>query len=459
MKFLSILCLTLLFSCKITEPTSFSIFFEREQVEKYGTLVDKTSILRIFSVEKGEGYFKCSLFPFFIEKREGYFKGSLFPFSIEKKKNYSKWSFFPFASRRLFRNRLTSYYLMYFYNVKDVTDPNSPYLSWFVPFYFQGRSYKGEDYIGFFPIYGTVRDIVGYESFKWLLFPLYFQTMKKDLKVNHFLWPIFYYGQNDELEKKGIFPLWLHSFKKDKYSKHSLIWPLIHFGYSKSPDSWWASFWPLFSLINQEKGHNYSFLWPFFSYKKSLLEERVHFLWPLLQYAQGFNKKGKVNRTYLNIFPFYSHSKGESYEVRRFLWPFFHWKKTDVKNYNSNSYMFFPIFYYMNREYKKKKNKNVYHHQIWPLYSYTHNPKKTSFAFPSLWSEYWQKDIYRVFSPFWTLYSHNREGEKVKKTFLFNFFTYRANKKDYKFSFFGDLFAIERKHGETDLTLFWFLKF
>ena len=385
--------------------------------------------------------------------------------SYEVGEEFSRQEFlWPIISRQIHKNRLKSNYGPIFINDKDITDENSEWLTWLVPFLFWGQDDKKENYFGLFPFIGEIRNIIGYDSIQWTLFPFYTKTERHGITTNHLFFPFTYWGHSQHEETFGLFPLYLYKKRKDYISK-SFIWPFIHWGSEQKSQSHWFSILPFYSQIRSPKYNFTSIITPFFSSSKSEFEEKTSYLWPLLTETKKYRKiKSKEetkkeqsfeSKSYL---PFYWHRKSKYLETHDFIYPLIrHRTYAPNKNYKQTRFWILPFFDYYSEEYKDNPENNLEIYQLWPLYTYGKGKNSSYFAFPSLFFILWNEEIHRRFSPFWTLYSHKTNETSRETTFLFNIFTHRENNLKSKFHILGGLLGYETELGEDDIYRFLWL--
>ena len=194
------------------------------------------------------------------------------------------------------------------------------------PFWFSRQSGDPElSYRALFPIYGTVKNKLGFERLSWTLFPLYVENEKRGAVTTSTPWPVIRVTRG-AAHGWGVWPLF-HYIDRPGVSRHeTYLWPL---GYNvtrhPTPDDPPGTqprrdigALPFFARSTGPGYINEDFLWPFFGYTERTSPMRYserRFFWPFL--VQGRGEDHFVNR----FGPFYTHSIKKGYDKRWFMWP------------------------------------------------------------------------------------------------------------------------------------------
>ena len=210
------------------------------------------------------------------------------------------------------------------------------------PFWFSRQSGDPEmSYRGLFPVYGTVKNKLGFERLSWTLFPLYVENEKRGAVTTSTPWP-FIRVTRGAAHGWGLWPLF-NSIDRPGVSRYeTYLWPL---GFSStrypSPDDPPGTpprrdfgFLPFYAKSTGPAYINEDYLWPFFGYtdyrkqpkawldfgQKTANAKEVHYhetryFWPLL--VQGRGDVTFVNRWA----PIYTHSINQGYDKHWYAWP------------------------------------------------------------------------------------------------------------------------------------------
>ncbi len=172
--------------------------------------------------------------------------------------------------------------------------------------------YHDQTYGGFFPFYGNLLNRFGHDRIRFVLWPLYTETVDDDQETYSILWPFLKYSSGREFQ---IFPLYGYE-KTINYRHDYVLWPFIH--HRRGVENIDA-FLPFFYYSRNDTYRGISILWPFFTYNRNTSPEHtsVSFPWPLVRYASGAYEE----REFL---PFYwSKIDGDAYRMQTILWPFY----------------------------------------------------------------------------------------------------------------------------------------
>jgi hypothetical protein len=175
---------------------------------------------------------------------------------------------------------------------------------------FYGK-YKEAPYWGIFPLYGTMEHRFGYTRARFILFPLYSETVLDGVTTYSFLWPVFSFSQGRIYK---VFPLYGWEKSSDT-TKQFFLWPI--FSQRRGPDSRkMDAALPLFMYDRGPAYRNFSLVWPFFNYNHDYSNKHVSadFPWPLVRYASGAYEETR-------IFPFYWVKTDKNYSRKAVLWP------------------------------------------------------------------------------------------------------------------------------------------
>lgn len=202
------------------------------------------------------------------------------------------------------------------------------------PFYLSQRSPDhAEDYTAVLPFYGHYKKHFFRDEGKFILFPLYVQSRKRDVITDNYVYPFFHLRHGDNLRGWQFWPL-IGSETKDVVSKKDEFGdPLIIPGHEKS-----------------------FVLWPFY------LTEKL-----------GIGTTNPVDN--LAIFPAYASERSPQRDSTTYgwpLWPIYSVADDRAKQYHQWS-LFGPFVVFAHGEGKTGQ-------RIWPLFSHMQSPKlSTSF--------------------------------------------------------------------------------
>src|SRR5688572_25126436 len=192
--------------------------------------------------------------------RAGYFLYPLFSYTVDE--NTYRWSVFELIRRWDRRATATA--------PTSIFDQRGEFEVF--PFWFSRQSGDPElSYRALFPIYGTVKNKLGFERLSWTLFPFYVEN-----------------------EKRGAVTT-------------STPWPFIRV--TRGAAQGWGV-WPLFNYVERPG-----------------VSRHETYLWPLgfnaTRYPTPDDPPGTPPRRDIGALPFYARNTGPGYINEDFLWPFF----------------------------------------------------------------------------------------------------------------------------------------
>ncbi len=230
----------------------------------------------------------------------------------------------------------------------DVNDPASRHYTWVLPFWFHGRNAEGRRYAALFPVGGTLRDFLTYDRIRFALFPLWIETLKRDVRGRNWLWPIFARIDGGGQSGWRVFPLAGRRRKEGDWDRHFVLWPIWTYArYHREPtagtmwvlmplfgraergvESYWTLLPPFFHYT-RGRGRNEGYRrllapWPLVRIEDSPTVRKRHF-WPL--YARTERLGGRGRETHV-LWPLFRHSLTHTRFETREAWslaPLLHW--------------------------------------------------------------------------------------------------------------------------------------
>jgi hypothetical protein len=274
------------------------------------------------------------------------------------------------------------------------------------PFLFYGHNKERGEYFAFFPLGGKIYEKFGRDEIRFVLFPGYSQTRKKDTTVTNILWPVFarISGENEAGVK--VWPIFGSAEKEGVYRKRFYLWP-IFFRYDLALDTanpqYRRTVFPFFVGEESVQVSSRTYLWPFFSYREDRRRdyEEWYFPWPIFHIARGEYKEG------VRFLPLFSDERTGDFRKRWFLWPVYKIEETntEVLERRRDRVLF---FLYSNVEETVLAEESVRRKQVdlWPLFTYRRLKGVSHFHTLSLLEPFFPENrgIERNWSPLWRLY-------------------------------------------------------
>lgn len=262
------------------------------------------------------------------------------------------------------------------------------------PFWFSRQSGDPEmSYRGLFPIYGTVKNKLGFERLSWTLFPLYVENEKRGAVTTSTPWP-FVRVTRGAAHGWGLWPIFNYIDRPGVSRYETYLWP---FGYNSirypsaddppgTPPRRDVGVLPFYTKSTGPGYINEDYLWPFFGYtdantkprggilglmKPSATENQtVHYhetryFWPFL--VQGRGDERFVDRWA----PFYTHSISKGYDKHWFLWPLVRDAKWEDEGVDRHRTQFLYFLYWHEQQkpagHAQAPSAELTH--VWPLFS------------------------------------------------------------------------------------------
>jgi hypothetical protein len=243
------------------------------------------------------------------------------------------------------------------------------------PFWFSRETGDPEmSYRALFPLFGSVKNKLGFDQASWAIFPLYLRTEKRDVSTTSVPWPIVRITKG-AAHGFGIWPLFEHKERPGVWRRDTYLWP---FGYNHvtapkpeappgTPPTHEIGALPFYARRTAAGYRDESYLWPFFGYTDRTLPARYHetrYFWPLLVQGRGDRF---VNRWG----PFYTHSVVKGYDKTWYAWPLVRHAEWSERNLTLSKTQVFYFLYWSETQrsatHPEKPAASLTH--LWPIYS------------------------------------------------------------------------------------------
>lgn len=423
-----------------------------------------------FKLTLQSGYREEALGPFYYSQQTTEQSQFAFPpfycHTLTPDVGWSEWEFlYPIADYRRFGSeyRLQFIEFLTFSGGKSDLDHSARLFTVF-PFYFQRRADDPSlNYTAVVPFYGHMENRLFRDDIKFVLFPLYSQTRKKDVVTDNYLYPIFARSRGDHLSGWEVWPLvgeehkaptMVTNYYADKmdivggYDKSFVLFPFFSKGRAgigtTNPAST-LTLIPFYNKLRSPSRDETSYGWPLGynlvdDHGKKYVERDI--LWPFIVSARG-------SKTVTHYLPFYSHSASGGLESDFYAWPiykfnrlnsppldrrririfFFLYSDTVEKNTESGDFKrrvdFFP-FYTFHRDLDGNRRLQIFS-LLEPFFP---NNRSVTREYSQLWSVWRAEHNARTGdasqSLLWNLYRHEKTGNARKFSLLFGLFQYQS---------------------------------
>jgi hypothetical protein len=422
-----------------------------------------------FRLTLGSGWREEAAGPFFFEQEaSGQTQWGIPPFfcrTLTPGVDWSEWEFFyPIMNYRRFGGE----YRLQLAQVLSLSGGQSPdsnsvrHITVF-PFYFQQRSTDtNQNYTALFPLYGHLENRMFRNDIKFVLFPLYSETRKKDVVTDNYLYPIFDKRHGDGLTGWEFWPLGGEDKKTPTFRTNSMGVVATVGGYDKL-----FALWPFYFKSRAGLGTTNpaasTTLVPFYSQTRAPSRDETSYgfpigynaihdreqnyvehdvIWPLFVWAHG-------SKTVTRYFPFYSHAEHNGLESVFYGFFLYKYNRLTAPPLDRHRTRILYCLYSDTVERNTESHEFKRRVDFWPLYSYRReldgNRRMQFLAilepiFPN------NRTIAREYSPFWSLwraeknartgatsqsllwnlYRHESVGQSKKASLLFGLFQYQS---------------------------------
>jgi len=375
--------------------------------------------------------------------------------------------FWPLYSRKEFKDEKSSRGLIFWFTHEfDVSSESPRFRRWLLPFYFQGRDVHGESYGALFPAGGTIREFLGRDEIRFVLFPVYANSRINEVRTTSVLWPIYSRTRGNGIQRDRVFPLYGKSVLEEKYEKKFVLWPFwnsAEYFYPGDSGKVWVLF-PVCGRADLEKEQTLWLLPPFFRFTKGDRQDRIFCPWPFIQKVDN----ERYDRIYL--WPLWGRDRYKAgLKQRNFLlWPLLWSERSEEADRSKTRRMAVP-FLYLQRTFQMEEGvpKDDWQEiaslwKIWPLMSLRREGEVSRFRMLELWPVSDSPPIERNWAPLWTLYRRTADEEGVIRRDLL-WFAWNSERDPEggrrEWSLLKGLLAYKREGDARTLRLFYFMRF
>lgn len=256
-------------------------------------------------------------------------------------------------------------------------------------------------YRGLFPVWGTVKNKLGFERLTWRLFPLYVENEKRGAVTTSTPWPIIR-RTTGAAQGFGVWPLFNIVERPGESRQAHYLWPLGYHVLRQPPADAPAGTppredigaLPFYARSTGPGYYNVSYGWPFFGYTDRTEPARyreTRYFWPFL--VQGRGDQRYVNRWG----PFYTHSIIKGYDKKWYGWPLVRRAQWEEEGLLRTKTQFLYFVYWSQRQ-ESIARPNLPAAQlthVWPLWS--------------TWDNGAGRQQWQFFSPFDVFFPRNEE--------------------------------------------------
>ncbi len=226
-------------------------------------------------------------------------------------------------------------------------------------------------YRALFPVGGTLKNRLGFDQLRFVLFPLYADAMKSGGHTTHAPWPFLRFIHGAGETGFEFWPLFGHRERAGDYDSRFYLWPLIYRSaknLSEPEPSIKRGVLPFYSSDTRPGLISENYVWPFFGYTHQTTPakyDETRYFWPLL--VQGRGEANYVNRWA----PLYTHSIAKGQDKTWYVWPIFQRSRWVEGGVNQDRIQVLYRFYWSltQRSRTNPAAAPAYKIHLWPLAS------------------------------------------------------------------------------------------
>ena len=337
----------------------------------------------------------------------------------------------PVATTRTFHHERQWRILLAHGRNYDQTEPGGRYQFMLFPVIFAGRDAEHRPYLGVFPVGGRVRGLLFQDRIDFVLFPLYATAVKGDQQRRHVLWPVLSWGDSPRQRHFGVFPFYGRTERAGRWDKRYIAWPFwVSARYTEpGAEGRVRMLWPLFWRAKLETERTWMFLPPLFRFTKTEELVRVHAPWPFFQRYSGPTEK-------LYLWPLWGRKSDPHSEQWFLLWPLVSRHQQSRPRSERSRFTFMPFLHHHTttrpppasaESATAPPSVEQRYFELWPLFAYRRDGESAQWRAPTLWPGRDLPPLQRNWTPLWTLYTRERQGDMKEDEALWGLFRYRRD--------------------------------
>lgn len=312
-----------------------------------------------------------------------------------------------------------------------------------VPFFWFRRSAEDPslNYGAVWPFYGYLQKRLFRDETRFILWPLYAQTRKRDVITDNYLVPFVHVRRGDGLRGWQVWPFYGTEHKEITTRTNGfgqvewvpgrdmefVLWPFyarndLDIGSTNPVQQ--RLLLPFYSIQRSPAKDRDIYLWPIgptWVHDREIGYDQTSFLWPIFAFAEGEGKQAT------RIWPFYSVTKFKESESRTYLWPLYYHKdvlRDPLERHTTR----IAFFLYTGVETRNRQTgKYSQRSDLWPFFiSRRDTEGNERFQVLSVFSPILpeSKTIQRVYEPLWALWRSEKNPTTGAKSqsFLWNLY-------------------------------------
>jgi hypothetical protein len=343
------------------------------------------------------------------------------------------------------------------------------------PFYFQQRSPDTNlNYTALFPIYGHLirRPLNLRDDIRFVLFPLYARTVKRDVVTENYLFPFYHQRRGTGLKGWQLWPLLGHEQKTLTYKtnlfdtveavgghdKWFALWPFYfnsHTGLGTTNPAAALAIIPAYARLRSPQRDSTTVLWPFFSKidDREKKYQEWHAPYPVVVFARGEGK------TTSRVWPFFGRSHSAIQSSDFYAWPLYQQKRLQAAPLDRTRTRIFFFLYSDIIQRNTETEKSLRRVDLFPFFTFRRDyngDQRLQVLAPVEPFLPNNKSIERNYSPLWSLWRAEASGPTgaTSESLLWNLYRHERHAGLEKTSLLFGLFRYQSDGAETWLRLF-----
>lgn len=342
------------------------------------------------------------------------------------------------------------------------------------PFFFARRAENpARNYTAVWPLYGRMANRLFRDETRFVLWPLYVQTRKRDVVTDNYLAPFVHVRHGDGLKGWQVWPFVGHERKRPTVRTNVTGGLEPVGGHNR-----WFVLWPFYARADAGLGTTnrmtQRLIVPFYSHQETPLKESTSYLWPLgvtlsLDREIGYRQTAILWPVFIRargpgkhedrFWPIYGHTRYAELTSRFFLWPLFTRRQVTRGPLQKDIQQMGLVLYNHTREQRADTGKSRQRVGLWPLFLWKSDwDGRRSFQLLAPLSALMPKNasIARTYAPFFALWRSelNPQTGAASRSFLWNLYRRETTPQTRKCSLLFGLFQYQKGPAGRRVKLF-----
>jgi len=330
------------------------------------------------------------------------------------------------------------------------------------PVYFQRRSDDSNlNYTAVVPFFGHLENRLYHDDIRFVLFPFYAKTRKREVVTDNYLYPIFHLRSGGNVTGWQFWPVLGAEQKRPAlltntlgevetaggYNRFFAVWPFFTkdqsgLGTTNREDR--LTVVPFYSRLRSPLRDEDCYGWPFGFWRTEDRGKKTRerdFLWPLFEVARG-------ERTVTRIFPFYSHAAASGLQSDFYLWPLYKSLRAESPSFQRQRTRLIFFLYSDIHEKNRQNGDSTRRVDFWPFFTYSRDLEgKQRLHALSLLEPFFvsNRSIERNYSQLWSLWRTEKDGKtgQASQSLLWNLYRHESGPRSKKLSLLFGLFQYQ----------------